>query len=521
MLSLTWHRNIFLFGIIALVTGLLFGAAPTSISQAILLANWLLEKDFLRKWNQIKSNKLFWVLMSLFIIHLLGLFYTSDFTRGLEDIKTKLPLVIIPLVLFTTKPFNSSELKLIYRFFLLGIVGSTLYCFMVYAGFTHKTIIDVRQASVFMSHIRFSLIIAFAIIAFIYQIIHETNKSTKIGLMIVVLWLFFFMYKLEMVTGVICLLVTGVVLLFYLVISRASKLGFIILSILSIAGIFYVYLTVSKSISMYEPVRSNSANIIVDKTANNRNYYHDTTSQLAENGNLILVNINDEELKREWEKRSAINFDGLDNKKNFIKYTLYRFMASKGLRKDSVGVTKLSDLEIKHIEDDNTNFKFTSNSGLIIRWRELVWEYVSYTHGKNPSGHTLAMRIEFWKTGWYIAQHHFLFGVGTGDIQIEYNKAYQETNSQLTKEWQLRCHNQYLAILIAFGVGGLFVFLIYMFYPAWHLRSFLHPLFWPFLIIILLSYISEDTLETQAGVTFFILYYSLFLWLAEAKKSKQ
>ena len=132
----------------------------------------------------------------------------------------------------------------------------------------------------------------------------------------------------------------------------------IILSILSVAGIFYVYLTVSKSISMYKPVRSNSANIIVDKTANNRNYYHDTTSQLAENGNLILVNINDEELKREWEKRSAINFDGLDNKKNFIKYTLYRFMASKGLRKDSVGVTKLSDLEIKHIEDGNTTHMY-------------------------------------------------------------------------------------------------------------------------------------------------------------------
>ena len=80
----------------------------------------------------------------------------------------------------------------------------------------------------------------------------------------------------------------------------------------------------------------------------------------------------------------------------------------------------------------------------------MVWEYSDYKRGENPSGHTLTMRLEFWKTGMYIFTNHLLLGVGTGDIQDEFNKAYEETKSKLSPEWRLRCHNQYLAISYLF-----------------------------------------------------------------------
>ena len=37
------------------------------------------------------------------------------------------------------------------------------------------------------------------------------------------------------------------------------------------------------------------------------------------------------------------------------------------------------------------------------------------------------------------------------------------------------------------------------------------------MIIALLSFVTEDTLETQSGVTFFIFFQTLFLWLASYK----
>ena len=71
MLPAIWHRYIFLFGLIGLAAGMLFGTVPTSIPQIILAANWLLEKDFAWKWQQLKSNKIFWILTSIFLVHLL------------------------------------------------------------------------------------------------------------------------------------------------------------------------------------------------------------------------------------------------------------------------------------------------------------------------------------------------------------------------------------------------------------------------------------------------------------------
>ena len=70
-------------------------------------------------------------------------------------------------------------------------------------------------------------------------------------------------------------------------------------------------------------------------------------------------NINDEELDREWNKKSKVYVDGPDKKGNNLRYTLLRYMASKGLRKDSAGIVSLSPQDIANIECGNTNYKRT------------------------------------------------------------------------------------------------------------------------------------------------------------------
>ena len=106
MLSAAWHRYIFLFGLIGLAAGMLFGTVPTSIPQIILAANWLLEGNFKWKWQQLKSNKIFWILASLFFLHVIGMTYTENIQRGLDDLRNKMPLLVLPLILFSTKPLS-------------------------------------------------------------------------------------------------------------------------------------------------------------------------------------------------------------------------------------------------------------------------------------------------------------------------------------------------------------------------------------------------------------------------------
>lgn len=520
MFPLIWHRYIFLFGIIGLAAGMLFGTVSTSIPQMILAGNWLLEKNFVWKWQQLKHNKIFWILISLYLLHVIGMLYTQNLPKGLDELRNKLPLLILPVILFSTKPLSHKEFKLLFYFFFLSVLVSSICCFMVFEGYTKKVIVDARQASVFMSHIRFSLFIAFSIIGLIYFTIKEEKSVFRAYSLAVIVWLLFVMFKLEMATGFLCLLFTGLILLAFLSFKKLSWL--VSIAILAVISVFLIYITTQayKSLNMFDEDPKSNYNVTLDKTINGRKYLNDTLYGLAENGNLIGINISDPELEQEWAKRSDIPFSGRDKKGNELRFTILHYLASKGLYKDSVGLSLLNKEDISNIEFGFSNYKYTSQSGLKSRWRELVWEYAQYKRSENPSGHTLTMRLEFWKTACYIISKYPLFGVGTGDIQDEFNKAYDETNSKLTKEWRLRCHNQYLAIGVAFGLVGLLIFLIYLFYPAINQRHQLHYLYWPFFIIALLSFVTEDTLETQSGVTFFIFFQSLFFWLSSFSINK-
>lgn len=519
MLPATWHRYIFLFGIIGLAAGMLFGTVPTSIPQIILGANWLLEKNYREKLLQLRSNRIFWVLASLFFLHILGMVYTENIPKGLDDLRNKLPLLTLPFILFSTKPLSKKEFDLLLGFFLLSVFTSSICCFVVFLGYTKKVIVDVRQASVFMSHIRFSLFIAFAIMILVYNSFKQKTWTVNLLCWLVVAWLLFFMYKMEMATGFLCLIVASGFLFMVHCFKTFSKSVSLVVVVILLAGLGMVIKNAVSDLNLFDKNPSSTANIILEKNINGGYYLHDTLYDLAENGNLVTININQNELYREWGRYSRMELQNPDKKGNNLYYTLLRYMASKGLTKDSFGLTQLKAKDIENIEKGITNYKYTKQGGLMTRWRELVWEYTKYKRGENPSGHTLTMRLEFWKVASYIIHDHPVFGVGTGDIQDSFNKKYDQINSKLDKAWRLRCHNQYLAICVAFGFVGLAVFLFYLFYPAIVLRRHLHYLYWPFFIISLLSFISEDTLETQSGVSFFIFFNALFLWLASHKDS--
>jgi hypothetical protein len=518
MLSTAWHRHIFLFGLIGLAAGMLFGTVPTSIPQIILAANWLLEGNFSWKWQQLKSNKVFWILASLFFLHVIGMSYTDNIPRGLDDLRNKMPLLVLPLILFSTKPLTLKEFKVLFGFFFLSVLVSSACCYLVYAGYTKKVIIDVRKASVFMSHIRFSLFIAFAIIGLLYNSVKEQRVVVKIACVASTIWLLFFMYKLEMATGFISLVIVGGLLFVLFSLKWLPKKVSLVLVICVFISSGVALKSALSSLNMYDKNAMNKANVILEKTENGNIYLQDTVYKLAENGNLIGININYAEIEKEWNSKSVIRFDAIDRLGNKLKYTLLRYLASKGVTKDSAGVSALSKEDVVNIENGSSNYKYDISNGLATKWRELVWEYVSYKRGENPSGHTLTMRLEFWKTASYIIYDYPIFGVGTGDIQDSFNKKYIETNSPLDPAWRLRCHNQYLAICVAFGFSGLLLFVFYLLYPPIILRKKIHYLYWPFFLIALLSFVTEDTLETQSGVTFFIFFHSLFLWLASYKE---
>ena len=515
-----WHRYLFLISLICLISGGMFGASLFSIGQIALAANWFLEGKYISKMKQLRGNSVFWVLVSFYMWHLVGMAYTHNSSNGLADLGNKVPLLILPILFFSSKPLSNKEFNLLLHSFYVAVVLSSLYCFYVFLGYTKHVVIGARDACVFMSHIRFALFIVFAISGLVYSFINEQHKGLKLLYIIGITWLLFFIYKLELMTGFACLAAVTFTFLIVIVFKKLKKSVVVFISLLLLSSVFISFAVLKSHITMFDVTPHLPSNKLLTKTVNHRIYLQDTAYQLAENGTLIGINICDEELQNEWAKRSAIDYKNADKKGNELRYTILHYLASKTLTKDSVGLSQLTNQDIKNIEEGFTNHHYCSHGNIINRWRELIWEYTKYKRGENPSGHTLTMRIEFWKTALHIIKQQPLFGVGTGDIQDSFNAAYVETHTKLNKQWWLRCHNQYLAVTVAFGIIGLFVFLFYLFYPAYQLRNHLHGLYYCFLIISLVSFITEDSLENQAGVTFFAFFNSLFLWLAYCKQTK-
>ncbi|NTV84315.1 MAG: O-antigen ligase family protein, partial [Bacteroidales bacterium] len=130
----------------------------------------------------------------------------------------------------------------------------------------------------------------------------------------------------------------------------------------------------------------------------------------------------------------------------------------------------------------------------------------------NASGHSVMQRLEFWKTARAIIKANLLTGVGTGDLEKAFQEEYNKSGSLLEKEFRWRSHNQFLAITATFGIIGLAWFLFSLIFPAIRLSKFHDFYFLSFFIIIMLSMLTEDTLETQAGVTVFAFFYSFYVF---------
>lgn len=124
----------------------------------------------------------------------------------------------------------------------------------------------------------------------------------------------------------------------------------------------------------------------------------------------------------------------------------------------------------------------------------------------------LNMRLLFWKISVVniCKDHAFLTGVGTGDAQDYINVLYALPQYQLNGYIDWDSHNQWVYTFVQLGLIGvaLMAFLYVRFFRA----AFIHMdlKFISFLIITLAFSFSESILESNKGIVFFSLLFTLF-----------
>lgn len=475
----------------------------------LLAFNFLLEGMYKEKAYRLWQNPGFLLLPGFYVLHVAGLLYTDyGWQYAWQDLRIKLPLLALPIIIGGSFPIQTKYIHYCGLLLLTATAVSMLWPFVgVFTGYFDVLPVG-RSFSRFDSHIRLSLIMVLCL-AWLPKLWDNTGKWLHVWLMMSVLIVASALSLMQSFTGFGLILLLGIIYLIGTTQNIHSKILRLFLRT-SLLGCILLFLFLVVSEWRYFMVDSNKY-LMYANTLNNRPYAHYPELTEKENGNVVWLNINDFESQQEWQKRSSFNFYENGYTGQRIRATLYRYLASRGFTKDSAGVSMLNPVEIEMIERGATNFRFGLQKGLRERVYTAIWEMDKYmTSNENPESNSLAQRFEFWKTAGFVFIENPLMGVGTGDIMAAIQEEYQTSGSKLSPAYRLRPHNQYLTTAATFGLLGLLLFLAIWVYPLIHSKKLtgLHLAFW---VIAVTSMIFEDTLETQLGVTFISLFYTLLL----------
>lgn len=496
-----FHNHFHLFGICVLAIGLPSSKVILSLGMMLLVLNLLLEGSFSKYWQALKGNTFFHFLALYWSLHLAGLLWTSDFDYAMNDLRIKLSLLVIPLIL-TVKPISSKDqLRLILFLFVATLCVTSLYNYASYQQWIGaKNYDDIRALSLFGSHIRYGILIAIGAGICLYYL-KEPKNSKKWILLPVLLWFGYYTYYSQIISGFIAFIVVLLVFVVFQAFHKSRLLGIstLVFSIAILVLPLFFFLGGDKTVDLdYLHLETH--------TQKGNPYTHFLGKETFVDGKPVLAYVCEKELKEEWEKKSAIHYDSLDLKGQPLRFTLMRYMTSKNLKKDANGFEKLTDQDISFIEKGIASIK-ENQTGLTARLEGIKFQI---NNSIDPNGHSLLQRFEYWRTGIKIIKQNWLIGVGTGDVQKAFDEQYKKDNSLLTDKNRLRAHNTYLTNWISFGIVGLIVFLwmIYYFLRS-HIRthSYLPVMF---MLVACSTFFIEDTLETQMGTTFFAFFYGLF-----------
>ena len=497
----------------------------TNLLWVLLLVNWVAEWNWREKFADFRSNYLLQAFLVLMAVHLLWLVGTSNMQYALFDIQKKLPLLAIPLVILTTPPLNSRErlnVGIAYSaaVFVVSVIGVTRFLTIPFLPY--------RDIVPYISHIRFSLNVCMTLVLLAYAAFKYRRRWLYVANLLLSLWFVAFLMLLHSYTAFVILLLTALVMLlcYGSRLPRRMRAAAVLTTtvvVLLIGGLGWHY------VSDYYRLTPLASEPLRTHTVNGNPYTH-LNNGLIENGSYIDNYICKSELCRQWARVSDHPIDSLTPLGYPVYPTLIRYLNGMGLTKDSLGMTHLTPTDIRAIEQGVANPIYLQPGPRKMVY-VLLFERENYRCHHAVANSSLLQRVELWRNGWNVFLRHPFVGVGTGDVVDECHRLLEQTGSPLSGT-RLHTHNQYLNFLVAFGLLG-FGLIAFFFVKAivkgirygtcrkaarqtspadrQSAPSGALLLFSAFLCILLISFVSEDTLETLAGITFSVMGFALLL----------
>lgn len=489
------HRRIYIVLLALLGISMVTSVWMANLAWVLLGLNWLLEGRWREKWQMARESRLLQAITVLYLMFAIGLLWTNNIGHGLSVLQVKMPLFFVPLILLTIPPVTGAARRNILWFYIAAVLVVSIIGLI-----RMLTLPDLpyREAIPYISHIRFSLNCCMVIYLCLWHI-GTVVPIRRILRILIIMWLLAFVILLHSYTAVSILAIVSLLVL----VLRQRRWTLIALWLL-LAGV--ATFLVGKEVKGYYRMTAMSQEPLRPYTANGNPYLH-LEDGIIENGNYIDNYICDQELRQEWSRRSTFPYDGLTESGYSVKSTLIRYLNALALTKDSVGVNALTTTQIKAVERGIANPVYEDGNPLKKMVYVMLLEREYYVHTHAVAGFTMLQRLELWDATLDIIGDNLWIGVGTGDVDEELHAQLAREESELTGTTK-RSHNQYLSLLAALGIVGTAI-VLFFFLRALPLVHRQPTLMIAWLLTILISFLTEDTLDTMAGILF--CTYFLFL----------
>ena len=143
-------------------------------------------------------------------------------------------------------------------------------------------------------------------------------------------------------------------------------------------------------------------------------------------------------------------------------------------------------------------------------------EFFDQSEAKN----SVSIRQDIYECAVPMAKEHFLIGLGPGNVFPKLMECYGDLPDGTAMSQRLNVHNQWLDSLLQAGVFGLLALLLSLFIPfVQFFRK--EKLYAAFLVLVALSFFTENILHRQMGLVWFVMVQSLFLLALASNNTEQ
>ncbi len=273
------HQQIFFISCLLLVFFLPVFPRLLPAVILVMVANWLVSGIYLKTVPQIFTEK--WRLftasfVSIYLLYMVGMLYTTDYDYGWFDLEIKLSLFIFPLIFATSDlaVFTRPRVRLLFITYLSGcIAGSVILFGHSWIAFERIGVPDAfyySNLSWYFHASYLAMYYTFGVCIVLYSITLDFSKQsrlTRIGLSVIMAYLEILIFLLSSKAGLLLLVITQSLFIILLIYKRAGLpriIGFALLLIVLFIGFSklfpYAFKRISKADSMIssaQPIQSN------------------------------------------------------------------------------------------------------------------------------------------------------------------------------------------------------------------------------------------------------------------------